>query len=80
LTPINNDVALLDRFELLADAASGDGGNGKNLWLLDLKTGRQVLLDNAAPATTGSRGPFLWWSTGDNETMVWHILDLRQLS
>jgi hypothetical protein len=79
LTPVNNDVALLDRFELLASASS-DGGYGQNLWLLDLKTGRQVLLDGAATATTGSRGPFMWWSTGDNETMVWHILDFRQLS
>lgn len=80
LTPINNDIALLDRFEVLASVDDARPESGQSLWLLDLDTGRQVLLENNASASTGSRGPFLWWSTGDNETVVWHILDLRQLS
>ena len=31
------------------------------------------------PAATGafSRGGVLWWSTGDQDTFVWHTLDLR---
>jgi hypothetical protein len=78
LTPVNTDVALMDRFEVLASAVT-DSGYGQNLWLYDLTAGRQVLLDPAATSSPYSRGPYLWWSTGDNETAVWHILDLRQL-
>jgi hypothetical protein len=79
LTPVNTDVALVDRFEVLASAVT-DSGYGQNLWLYDLTTGRQVLLDPAATSGPYSRGEYLWWSTGDNETAVWHILDLRQLA
>jgi membrane-bound inhibitor of C-type lysozyme len=28
----------------------------------------------------GGRGDYLWWSTGDNETLAWHGLDLRTLT
>jgi hypothetical protein len=79
LTPLNTDVALLDRFEVVSSAAGGDGSL-QRLWLHDLTNDRVVLLDQASTATIGSRGPYLWWSTGDNETLSWHVLDLRQLT
>ena len=81
LTPLNTDVALLDRFEVLAStAASNDSAYGQQLWLRDLTAGRTVLLADGVTATIGSRGAYLWWSTGDNETVTWHLLDLRQLT
>lgn len=81
LTPLNTDVGLLDRFEVLASTVSSNAsGYAQNLWLQDLRAGRAVLLDDTVTATVGSRGAFLWWSTGNNETVAWHILDLRQLS
>ena len=79
-TPLNNDVALLDRFEVLGSATSSDSSTHQRLWLYDLSTSRAVLLDEATSGSTGSRNGFLWWSTGDNETMLWHMLDLRQLA
>jgi hypothetical protein len=81
LTPLNTDVALLDRFEVLASTSSSNAsGYAQKLWLEDLKAGRAVLLDDSVTATVSSRGSFLWWSTGNNETVSWHILDLRQLA
>jgi hypothetical protein len=81
MTPVNTDVALLDRFEAVsATAASGAAGYTQQLWLRDLKTSKTVLVDDKVTATIGSRGVFVWWSTGDNETVTWHLLDLRQLS
>jgi hypothetical protein len=79
LTPLNTDVALLDRFEVVSSSAGGDGSL-QRLWLHDLKDDRVVLLDDSSTATIGSRGPYLWWSTGDNETLSWHTLDLRRLT
>ena len=80
-TPVNTDVALLDRFEILsATASTTAAGYTQQLWLRDLPAGKEVLLADAATATIASRGAFLWWSTGDNETVTWHLLDLRTLT
>ncbi len=80
-TPMNIDVALLDRFELLASVASANAASyAQRLWIHDLSTDRAVVLDDTASVNTGGRGSFVWWSTGDNETLVWHVLDLRDLS
>jgi hypothetical protein len=78
LTPLNTDVALLDRFEVLASVASASG-SAQKLWLHDLSNDRVVLLADTASTTIGSRGSYLWWSTGDNETRSWHILNLSEL-
>jgi hypothetical protein len=81
MTPMNTDVALLDRFEVLASTTSSNAaGYAQQLWLRDLPTGRAVLAADGVTATVGSRGAFVWWSTGDNETVTWHFLDLRQLT
>jgi hypothetical protein len=39
-----------------------------------------VLLEENAAGLVNTRGGFLWWSTGDNEATVWHVLDLRSLA
>jgi hypothetical protein len=79
LTPLNSDVGIQDRFEVLTSTASSTG-TAQRLWLHDLSNDRVVLLDDLATANMGARGDYLWWSTGDNETLTWHILDLRTLS
>jgi hypothetical protein len=80
-SPVNTDVALVGRFEVFESPGSTTAANPvQKLWLHDLGTGRDVLLDERATGLIGSRNGFLWWSTGDNEATVWHLLDLRQLT
>lgn len=82
-TPLNVDVALLDRFEVLGSVGADPDPIGpsvtQQLWLHDLTTGRDILLAGAATGSIGSRSGFLWWSTGNNEARVWNVVDLRQL-
>jgi hypothetical protein len=71
------DVALLDRFEILSESQpnsdlTGTGG----LIVYDLRTGNTVDV-SAAVAMAFARGGVLWWSTGDQQTLAWHTLDLR---
>jgi hypothetical protein len=81
LAPVNTDVALLDRFELLeSQGNAGLATPTHRLWLHDLSRDRDVLVEDSATGTVSSRDGFLWWSTGDNEAIVWHLLDLRTLS
>jgi hypothetical protein len=81
LTPLNTDVAVLDRFEVLASAASANAsGSAQRLWLYEMATGRTILLADAASDGLGARDGYLWWPTGDNEATVWHVLDLRRLT
>jgi hypothetical protein len=79
LTPLNSDVGIRDRFEVLASNADSTG-TLQHLWLHDLSDDRVVLLEDFATTNMGARGDYLWWSTGDNETLTWHILDLRTLT
>ncbi|NJC69582.1 hypothetical protein HC031_07585 [Planosporangium thailandense] len=80
------DVAVLDRFELLAAPLGGptptsEGGQrattSEKLTVYDLKTRRRVAV--AVATAEGVHSPWLWWSTGDNETLTWHLLDLTTL-
>lgn len=71
------DVALLDRFEILAEAGpDADLTGTEGLLVYDLADGRTVDL---SPAVSGafSRAGVLWWATGDQDALVWHTLDLR---
>ena len=72
------DVALLDRFEVLTAPVSASSSTIQRLSVYDLTTSRQVIV---APGVTliGGQGSWLWWSTGDNETLTWHLLDLTTL-
>jgi hypothetical protein len=77
---VASDVALLDRFEVLAATVSSNAATTvSRLSLYDIAHRRSVLVDPAS-TNAGARGDYLWWSTGDNETLVWHALDLRTLS
>ncbi len=79
-TPLNTDVALLDRFEVLSSPVSTSAiASSVRLSLHDLRDDRVVTLESAASDGFGSRSGFVWWSTGDNETVQWHVLDLREL-
>jgi hypothetical protein len=71
------DVAVLGRFEVLAEAGpDADLTGTEALLLYDISDGTTVDLH---PAVTGAftRGGVLWWSTGDQDSLVWHTLDLR---
>ena len=72
------DVALLDRFEVVSEGG-GDRTGQSQLYLYDTKRRTLVLVDPNAATVLGRDG-MLWWSTGNNETMAWHALDLRSLS
>jgi hypothetical protein len=76
---IASDVALRDRFEVLMTMVNTTGRLAvSTLTLYDIAAKRTVQVDPAA-TNAGARGDFLWWSTGDNETLAWHGLDLRTL-
>jgi hypothetical protein len=66
------DIALLDRYEIYSYA-------GGKLVLYDLQT-RNAAVIGLGITQVSSRGPMLWWTTGDNETTAWHVLDLRELA
>ncbi|MEV4349397.1 hypothetical protein AB0J83_33480 [Actinoplanes sp. NPDC049596] len=72
------DVAVLDRFEILAEPTpETDLTGAAALVVYDAATGRTV---DIAPSTDGafSRGGLLWWSTTTgNDEITWHSLDLR---
>ena len=71
------DVALLDRFEILFESQPDSDLTGtQGLVTYDLRTGRTVDV-SAAAAIAFARGGVLWWSTGDQQTLTWHTLDLR---
>jgi hypothetical protein len=77
---IASDVALLDRYEVLMTITNSTGRVAvSRLTLYDIAHKRTVLVDQAA-TNAGARGDFLWWSTGDNETLAWHAVDLRTLT
>jgi hypothetical protein len=75
-----SDVALLDRFEPLMTAlTSANSVTVSRLDLYDAAHRRTVLVEAAATSAT-AKGDYLWWSTGDNETVAWHAVDLRTLA
>jgi len=72
-----NDVAVLDRFEILAEPGPDTDLTGTAALLVyDIATGNTVVVAAAADGAF-SRGGMLWWSTGDDDTIAWHALDLR---
>jgi hypothetical protein len=74
-----NDVAVLDRFEILSEPRPDSDLTGTSgLVVHDIETGRTVTL-SAAAGQAASRDGMLWWSTGDREARVWHTLDLRTI-
>jgi hypothetical protein len=77
---IASDVALRQRFEPLMTAlTSTNSTTVSRLDLYDIARRRTVLIEPAA-TNAAAKGDYLWWSTGDNETLAWHALDLRSLT
>ena len=71
------DVAILDRFELLSETGPDSDLTGTaGLLIYDLETDRTV---DVSPAVDGvfSRNGVVWWATGDQDSLIWHTLDLR---
>jgi hypothetical protein len=81
MTPVCIDIGLLDRYEVLSQSVGPAAAATVNqrLWLDDLNSGELTLLSAAASASFGAHDGVVWWSTGDNETLTWHVLDLRTL-
>jgi hypothetical protein len=74
------DVAVLDRFEIITTALSADPYSvAQRLVLYDLRTRRRAIVSPAV-SRVGAHGNWMWWTTGDNETLTWHGLDLRSLA
>jgi hypothetical protein len=73
------DVAELDRFEILSEAGPDSGLTGTaRLLVYDIATKRTV--DISADVNGAyCRGGILWWSTGDQDAVIWHSIDLRTL-
>ena len=71
------DVALLDRFEVLAEERPDSALTGTQALVVhDLASGRTAELTGTADAANARAG-VLWWSTGAPDDLVWHTLDLR---
>ncbi|MEV4705067.1 hypothetical protein [Actinoplanes sp. NPDC049316] len=71
------DVAILDRFEILSEATPASDLTGTEILLVnDLRADRTVVVSVAAAGAFARHG-ILWWATGDQDSLVWHTLDLR---
>ncbi|GAA0520602.1 hypothetical protein Ade02nite_94460 [Paractinoplanes deccanensis] len=72
------DVAILDRFEILAEQTADSDLTGTSaLVVYDIATGRTVDVSAKADGAF-SRGGMLWWSTSTaDDEITWHSLDLR---
>jgi hypothetical protein len=73
--PLFVDVAALDRFEFLSAPISTQAASAsERISVYDLAAGRRLSI--AVATAEGLAGTWMWWATGDNETMTWHLLDL----
>jgi hypothetical protein len=71
------DVAILDRFEILAETGPESDATGTAALLVhDITTGDTVELSPAADDAQ-SRNGLVWWFSDDAGTARWHVLDLR---
>lgn len=71
------DVAILDRFEILAETGPDSDVTGTaKLLVHDISSGNTVELASAANDAR-SRGGLVWWYTSGAGTAQWQVLDLR---
>ena len=71
------DAALLDRFEVLGRPRPDSDLTGTEALVVhDLAEGTTTELA-AEAGTAHARNGVVWWSTGDQDTTVWHTIDLR---
>jgi hypothetical protein len=78
-SPAIMDVALMDRFEVLSIDSNGSSPTSSQEVLVYDATAQRVVSVATGAGTVLARGTMLWWSTGDNEALVWHALDLQTL-
>jgi hypothetical protein len=76
-SPVSADVGLVDRFEPLEESTATSGDRWR-LTLADLETGGSYLVASQSGGA-GASGRYLWWSTGSDELLTWHVLDLTDL-
>lgn len=71
------DVAILDRFEILAEPGPASATTGTaGLLVHDIRTGKTVELSTAANDTQ-TRNGLVWWYSSSTGTARWHVVDLR---
>jgi hypothetical protein len=78
---VGGDVAVLGRFELLMTVLNQNSTSQvvvSKLAVYDIAR-RQTVLVCPASTDAAARGNYLWWSTGNNETLAWQGVDLRTL-
>jgi hypothetical protein len=79
-TPSIDDVAVLDRFVPLNTDRPGEGLPGRpGLSVYDISADRLDLLATGVANVQAYDG-MLWWSTGTDDSLFWHALDLRTAS
>lgn len=75
--PAINDVAPLERFEVVAQGGpNSDLTRNAQLIVVEIATRQTVELSRDA-ANVFYAGGMLWWSNGTQEAVNWHTLDLR---
>ncbi|GIF46023.1 hypothetical protein DFJ67_5455 [Asanoa ferruginea] len=75
-----SDVAVLDRFEFLTDLTPATRAQrGRPLSIYDIARGGAVRVASDAVSVL-CRGGYLWWSSGFDDRLAWHVIDLRTLS
>lgn len=71
------DAAPLDQFEVFSDLGPDSDLTGNTqLLVYEITTRRTVQISPDAGKVSYSNG-VLWWATGNQETFIWHSLDLR---
>jgi hypothetical protein len=79
LDPATMDVGLMDRFEVLSKSTSdGSPTSSQEVCLYDA-TAKRLVVAGTGAGTIVARGTIMWWSTGEDEALVWHALDLTAL-
>ncbi|WP_221327873.1 hypothetical protein [Actinoplanes sp. L3-i22] len=73
------DVAVLDRFEVLAKITTQSELTGNQQLLIYDLTNRHLVLISPDAGNIAYRAGVLWWSTGDQSSFVRNSLDLRTI-
>lgn len=77
LRSATSEVAPLGRFEIVAGGGSS-GEGASRLLLYDLAAATLTVLTDGVGSVRVRQG-VVWWSMGEQDAAVWHVLDLRTL-
>lgn len=71
---------MLDRFEVISlSTATNTAAGSQQLMLYDVRRKQGISVADGV-GMVQCRAGVLWWSTGDDEVVAWHALDLRTLT